>query len=381
MNFASNVKIFVISNLGSGSFGDELNLLGVLYKYRRYKPIRLTIVANEPQIFREYHPILGKHASIIKSNFVFGFISVIPPLLRSNLVITTGGKYMKNLYEIFYLAYIALLGKLLRRKILLESIGIYPYGTRVGFNIEALDKELNSYKLGLIRLLLTKLLLALADRVSVRDISSKILINLIIGKKVLFEIDPIFNLPINDTNSLLQDESHLLLGLAIGYVIDKRFLNLMKELYKAIVYLMKQRPRLKIICVPFSIPTIKDLKSPDNDLRLCLQLYAHLPDELKAKFVVVKERLKPIEAIQLLRKLDCIVALRYHPFLLAIKLGVPCLIIPHELKVLDYINILTKYKLRDSVIIGVVTPDTVSSHEIVAYFERCIDNISWVPSC
>jgi hypothetical protein len=274
------------------------------------------------------------------------------------------------------LTYIAILGRLLRKEILLESVGLYPYATRVGFNIsKLLNKKMNSkYKLSVTALFLAKLLLALTNNISVRDISSKILVNQIIGKKVFLELDAGFNLPMPSlvTRNRNSNKHQLWLGLAIGYIADSRFPKIVKELYSAIIHLMKCKQDLKVICIPFSIPIKEDMKSVDNDLRLCLQLYTHLPDELRSRFIVVKERLNPLEAIYLLSKLDCIVTLRYHSFILASRLGVPCIIIPHELKVIDYIDLFTKYKLGNGTLIDVIMPEDVSVQRLLEAFKKWV---------
>jgi hypothetical protein len=378
LNSQRSNGVLVIGNFGNGNLGDEIILLGLLYKYLRYRSIRLFVSVADFHTFKEYHPIVSKYISIFKSSPIVGYIYVIPALIRSRKVIIVGGHYLGNFFDISLLTYIAILGRLLRKEILLESVGLYPYATRVGFNIsKLLNKKMNSkYKLSVTALFLTKLLLALANNISVRDISTKILVNQIIGRKVFLELEASFNLPMpslvtrNNRNS---NKHQLWLGLAIGYIADSRFPKIVKELFSAIIHLMKCKQDLKVICIPFSIPIKEDMKSVDNDLRLCLQLYTHLPDELRSRFIVVKERLNPLEAIYLLSKLDCIVTLRYHSFILASRLGVPCITIPHELKVVDYIDFITKYKLGNGTLINVIMPEDVSVQRLLEAFKKCVE--------
>lgn len=359
-------EILVIGYLGGGNLGDEFSLLGLLYKYGKHRSIKLSVLSVDPRIFKAYHPIVSKYANIFK----LSFINILVPLLRSRKVVIIGGHYLGNLLELFTLVYIAVLAKLMKKEVLLESIGLYPYRTRVGFNI----RDLNSYKLGTIRILLTKILLILSDYISVRDISSKMLINRLIGKKVFLNLDLALNIPVSIIKKYSSLKKEPMLGLSIGYIIDKAFPVLIRELYKAIIELMKRCPELRVMCIPFSIPIREDLKTADNDLRLCQLFHAHLPRELETRFIVVRKRLTPMEALRLLSKLDCIVTLRYHPFILASKLDMHCIVIPHELKVYDYVNLISIFRIFGNANkVDVITLESISSRKFLEHLKtfRC----------
>lgn len=317
-------KIMIIGNYGNRNIGDE-SVLDVLLNEKNFKNnnIKIIIPSRNPKLVEDMHQV--KAIKVPSLKLLWEFFS-------SDTIIISGGDLFSNLFGfyIIFIPIIAILARLIGKKVIYYSIGIYPSSQK-------------SLKV----LLLISILFA--NCISVRDEISLQTIRCIKKiKKIHIVPDPALKLkPIRSKNAsyLLRREGikkkNLLIGLSLKclnkHEVDDKVINVIS---KFINWLIKWY-NADIVFFPFEHNKTKHYKI---DYFFGLRIKQNIQN--KNKFKIIKGEYTPAEIMGMIGKMDFFVGMRYHSLVFAYKMKVPFIGIAYAEKTDSFLKSIGKKSIN-----------------------------------
>lgn len=294
-------KIVISGYYGFDNFGDDAILHVITSNLKNNlkktgQKLEITAISNNPpKIANDFN---------VKSIYTFDFASITRTLIESDILVSGGGSLLQNATStkslIYYLS-LMFLSKFLGKKVFVYAQGIGPIK-------------------GKIPVFLTKAVLKIVDKITVRDEKSQNLLKTW-GIKSILTADPVWNIDTKAINTVpgRKDKS---VGIQLrewSTLDNKKLLNL-AEAIKTCFDPLKYR----IVILP--LQEGKDDNVSSNLKRILENNFQYSNVEIKAvKGIFAK--------INQLNSLDFLIGMRFHACLIAIKYGIPTLALGYDPKV------------------------------------------------
>lgn len=281
-------KVLISGYIGFSNFGDDA-LLSVLVKKLKQSECAITALSSNPEYTKK---IFGIESSYYKNVF-----SIIREVLKCDVLISGGGNLIQNETSnnsLYYYLFIILLAKLCFKKVALYSQGIGP-----------IDGSFQKF--------ISKLILKMADIITVRDIYSQRILNKW-KIKSKFTYDAVWNL------KLPKYEPKNIVGIQV-----RNYNNLNKDFDNRLA---------KYVDMFFSDYEIKIFSFENkNDSSRCYSLLSAIKSRnhnIKVSVIPYKNLEQVINEFQHLKYL---IAMRLHANILGLKYGIKVLPVSYSVKV------------------------------------------------
>lgn len=345
-----NNNILIIGNYGNGNIGDETLLkIFILGLLKTEKDIKIAIPTRNPKFIDMYHADISNH---INSFYLYDIKNLVRHIFNSQTVAIAGGGiwsgYTGRLAKLIPIFLI--ISKILGKKIIIKSIGLYNTATEI-------EK------------ILVNLSFLLVDQCSVRDIESfnniwKMNNKIKLEKDLALELPDILkdnelyqkyenvfeNIPEYDIFKHIKCRYKYVVGISIKPLKDK---NKTKELENIIpnfinIVNSKYENKIHFVFFPFSE---HDKISTSNVIS-------------KVKFkdnITIMRHTDPIIWYLFIKKfIDIFIGIRFHSIIFAYINDKPFLAIPYENKVWNFMrsiqseNILTLENINEKYLVSFI---------------------------
>lgn len=322
--------ILIFSTSGSDNTGDDAILLGAVRLIRKNLPhqhlcIITTDATKTPQVDNSIfiqHDLNG--GPRIQTLFRVDFIGIFKSMFVSRLVIFAGGTIIHDSHplNLIYFLSMTVLAKILKKKVIYLGVGVNDIKTKFG---KILTKKIVSLSKNIY----------LRDKISAYKISSLGITKHHVGTDLAFLVEYPIKEPHKDTIQFIKSKkTKKLFGFSVyGKYNQKNHLkrkynldteaNILAEVGEK--FMRKYNARL--IMIPNELPA---------DSTFLKQIYNKIAN--KNDILFIKERLNPIELVNLLRKLDFNFNMRLHSVIFSIIAGIPFLNLEYAPKVTSLLN-------------------------------------------
>jgi polysaccharide pyruvyl transferase WcaK-like protein len=358
MNSAGNeeVSCFVIGNYGDFNIGDETLLKQVIKEISNSSHARFKfyVPARDVGFVKTYHEeLLGQITPIYIKNFK----KILTSLASSKIIVVGGGGIWSGDTGFFahFVPFISILGKLLIKKVIFKSIGLYSTAS-------TLDR------------FFVNLSIVFADKCSVRDNESyQMLWQLNRNNKAtrtddlslpfIKSIDEgqdtlLPNIKEYEKVRLLKDQGKLIVGISLkpmkDSLINKKIVG---EFSNALNTLSKRYEHgIHFLFFPFA------KTPPKTDEEFIQSVINNLRDKDDTTIV---SHTNPIAWYRAIKELtDIFIGMRYHSIIFSFQAGKPVLSIPYERKVVEFLKQFNKTNC------AAVFPSQISESHIVDFIQR-----------
>ncbi|EKE02462.1 MAG: polysaccharide pyruvyl transferase [uncultured bacterium] len=293
-----NIKILISGYYGFDNFGDDAILHTLLHNLKtNFENCQITVISKNPAKTKQLYGI--------NSVGTFNYQEIIKQMLAADLYISGGGSLLQDitsLKSLFYYLSLILLATLCKVKTYIYAQGIGPIKSKLGQ-------------------FLTKNILKKVDLITVRDQQSKDFLDKL-GINSILTADPVWCMDVEkiNNNSCLNNEK-IKVGIQLR---DWYLLNNEKLEHLAEAINLNFNSNYQLILI--SLQDSHDLAITEK-FREILKLKNAGPD------IQLMSDLSIFDSISLLSQLDCLIAMRYHANLIAIKSNVPALALSYDPKV------------------------------------------------
>ena len=289
-------KYIVSGYIGFDNFGDEAIARVLTEHLKQEGADKITLISANPERTRALHKVNS-----------CGMLQFFSSLAEADILISGGGSLLQDVTSlkslIYYLGviYTALL---FGKKVEIFAQGIGPINSKIGQ-------------------LLTKVALKFAYKISVRDKKSQELLKSWGISSELVK-DPVFNMNLTPSVPLTREVSEKQSGVNNKGIVGiqlRDFPTLTDEFLQKLAHNVKENytdKKIQIISLQDSI-----------DLRVC-EKFASMLEPLQ---VEVLSGLSIDEVIETVSKLECLIAMRFHANVIAIKFGIKTIPINYDIKV------------------------------------------------
>jgi polysaccharide pyruvyl transferase WcaK-like protein len=355
MNSTGNkVWCFVIGNYGHFNIGDEMLLKQVIREVSNSYRVRLSfyVPARDTEFVRTYHQeLLDQITPIHMKNFK----KIISSLASCKIIVVGGGGIWSGDTGFFahFVPFISILGKLLLKKVIFKSIGLYSTAS-------SLDR------------FFVNLSIVFSDMCSVRDNESYQMLWEINRNKKATRTDDLslpFIKSIDEGQAtllpniieyekvrLLKDQGKLIVGISLKPMKDPLLNKRIVEEFSNALNTLSDRyeQKMHFLFFPFSKRKGKDeefIQSVINNLKY------------KEKATIVSHT-NPIAWYRAIKELtDVFIGMRYHSIIFSFMAGKPVLSIPYEKKVVEFLK---DYNRKNY---PAVFPSEISESHIVDFIQ------------
>ena len=282
-------KIVVSGYYGFKNFGDEA-ILSVLVNKLQESHKKITIITSD----RQY--TFSKFGNV-KTIQTFDMKSIVLEILNSDMLISGGGSLLQDVTSVkslFYYLFVIFCGILFGKKVVIFAQGIGPINNKYGK-------------------LLTKYLLKLCYKITVRDENSQNLLNFW-GIKSELVNDPVFSYKI----PVVEKEE------VVG--VQLRAFNTLSDEYL--------QNLANLVARNFSDKKIEIYSfQKELDLETCKKFKTYLLNENKNIKVELFQNLTDSKIISQFARLKYLIGMRYHSLIIGLKAGCKILAINYDIKV------------------------------------------------
>ena len=350
------VSCFVIGNYGDYNIGDEMLLKQVIKEVSTISSIKFHfyVPARDVEFVKVYHQeLLGQITPIYIKNFK----KIFTTLASSKIVVVGGGGIWSGDtgFLAHFVPFIAILSKLLLKKVIFKSIGLYSTAS-------ALDR------------FFVNLSIAFADMCSVRDTESYQMLWRINRKNKAVQTDDL-SLPFiksidhKDHDELpkisrykemrlLKDQGKFIVGISLKPMKDSELnQRIIGEFSRALNKLNNEHKyHLYFLFFPFA------KTPPRTDEEFVRSIVSNLEYQNN---VAIVGHTNPIAWYRAIKELtDIFIGMRYHSIILSFQAGKSVLSIPYERKVVQFL------KQYNGTNCNVVFPYEISESHIVDFIQR-----------
>jgi len=292
-------KILISGYYGSDNFGDDAILHSLVASIKKNaENAGITVISNNPEQTQKAYGV----NSVSK----FNCLKILAEMARTDLFISGGGSLLQDvtsLKSLMYYLSLIFLALILNKKVFIFAQGIGPIKSKFG-------------------LFLTILALKKAKIITVRDTESLYFLK---NHKLnpILTSDPVWEL---DFESKCEAKAEQPSKKTVGVQLrrwDMLTNDKIAEIAKSLVSCFADR---KIIL--FSV-------QDKSDVSEILKLKTALESINQDLDVEVRSGLSAIEVIELIKSLDFLIAMRYHPLLIADRFGVLNFPLSYDLKVVN----------------------------------------------
>jgi len=325
-------KILLEGYFGYGNIGDEAicaSLIEELEELYR-ENCEIVIMSRDPDRSSKIH---GKESVKCETNLKSSFFQI---LKYDKLIFCGGGRYGKFTHR--RIALLALLAKMLGKKVDFRAIGFYPFEWR-GFPVV---KTLPLSKQDPLTRVLTRAAFKLADRVTVRDKFSRECLRLFgIRREIEIEEDLALKLkplsaediePILSKYDITLNEKTFRIGINLRTLHPRINSNVIAVLQNSLKSVM-QKHTVKIVFTPFGYGSSPN-RFFDNDITIAKSLKKSLGGNL----IIIEEELKPQEMLTIFNFFDLFIGMRLHSIIFAGMMDIPTIALVYDVKVEEFLE-------------------------------------------
>ena len=323
------MRALIHGYFGMGNVGDEAILSVVLeeLKHMHIEPIALS--AN-PSRTAKLHGVRSCCDRFLSLSFWRYFLS------SSMMVFAGGGRYGHRTLR--RMCILAILAKLLGKRVEFRAVGIYPYEWTGAPIIMNSSKPFND----LITRALMRIAFSLADRVTVRDgFSRKVLVASGVSREIGVEEDLAFRLtPSSAENSLRillkhgVDVSHRpLIGINLRTLRPEVRQKLVDIMSKFLDWLIERGA--ETVFIPFGYGSTPE-RFFDDDLIIARELAKHMRYGDRLKIIDVEYRSQ--EILGVFRFLNLFIGMRFHSIIFSIMMRIPTIALIYDTKTVELLK-------------------------------------------
>lgn len=307
LNLKKIKKVMIIGNYGCGNVGDEAMLQMIIKDLHKIKIKEIVVPSRNPKMLGKLHPKIIKPLSLK---------STIKEFFSTDLIILGSGTlFSKNSsFFAYFISLLPIIGKIFKKKSVFYSIG---FSSTTSHFIK----------------LAIKISMNFADKISVRDLSSLRNLKKIGLKKEIFLFeDPTINLKLITKNvaPILQKEkihkNKFLIGMSLNYVVNQKINEKIENEFPKIIDWLAKQFNSEIIFFTFD----PAFTHPRPDYKLAMKIKSQLKHP--KNFKILDYYPSPNLVLNLMKKMDFFIAMRYHSILFAHKINIPFMGIIYEEK-------------------------------------------------
>ena len=358
MNSTGNkVSCFVIGNYGHCNIGDEMLLKQVIKEVSNSYRVKINfyVPAIDMEFVRTYHQELLDQVTPIN---IKNFKKIISSLVRCKIIVVGGGGIWSGHTGFFahFVPFISILGKLLLKKIIFKSIGLYSTAS-------TLDR------------FFVNLSILFSDMCSVRDNESYQMLWKINRNKKATRTDDLSvpfikyidegqatflpNIIEYENVHLVKDQGKLVVGISLRPMRKDPQLNkrIVEEFSSALNTLTdRYEQKIHFLFFPFAKTASR------TDEEFIQRVINNLKYKEKATIV---SHTNPIAWYRAIKELtDLFIGMRYHSIIFSFMAEKPVLSIPYEKKVVEFLK---DYNRKNY---PAVFPSEISESDIVDFIQR-----------
>jgi len=358
MNSAGNkVSCFVIGNYGHCNIGDEMLLKQVIKEVSNSYRVKINfyVPAIDTEFVRTYHQELLDQVTPIN---IKNFKKIISSLVRCKIIVVGGGGIWSGHTGFFahFVPFISILGKLLLKKVIFKSIGLYSTAS-------TLDR------------FFVNLSILFSDMCSVRDNESYQMLWKINRNKKATRTDDLSvpfikyidegqatflpNIVEYENVHLVKDQGKLVVGISLRPMRKDPQLNkrIVEEFSSALNTLSdRYEQKIHFLFFPFAKTAYR------TDEEFIQRVINNLKYKEKATIV---SHTNPIAWYRAIKELtDLFIGMRYHSIIFSFMAEKPVLSIPYEKKVVEFLK---DYNRKNY---PAVFPSEISESDIVDFIQR-----------
>ncbi|MBT0159182.1 hypothetical protein G4O51_04275 [Candidatus Bathyarchaeota archaeon A05DMB-2] len=324
------MKILLHGYFGYGNLGDEA-ICKVLIDKLATKGTEVIVLSTDPKRTSKLHGVKSYHEKI--ASFAF-----VKNLLTSRvLIFAGGGRY--GLPTLRRMCIIALLAKLFAKKVVFQSVGIYP---NPWFYTKINPKSLTT---NLVSRMMLILAFGLSDRISVRDKFSEQVLRLTgIRKHVRIVEDLALQLKpssLENASVILSEKylpnpkkDNLLIGVNLR-TLEPDINEKLNQVLPAVLDWIVDNFKATLIFIPFGLGSIGQ-RFWDDDRTIGREIRQGMKH--KESFIIIEKEYKPEDVLGLFRLFDLFIGMRYHSIVFSEIMGVPHVAIVYDTKVEEFIG-------------------------------------------
>lgn len=312
--------VMIVGYYGYGNLGDEA-ILEVLIKDIKEvnSQIQIVVPSIKPENIKERHEV--HPIQLISWN-------MIRSIIKADLIIIGGGGLFSSDSGFFtyFVPLLAILGKILRKKVSYYAIGIYSTTPPL-------------------LLKLTKFSLKFADVISVRDTASLKVIRNELKRKILLVPDPALRLPFIGREIALKilqrngiDTNKFLIGLSLRSMNEEIDDKLAKEVAKTVNWILDA---LDAIVIFYTFCPQSDYTIDDREIAKAIKKMIKHQDRFK-----ILEYYPPSVTKGLIGVMDYFIGMRLHSMIFAHSMNVPFIGIIYEEKCKSFLRMFAKTQSR-----------------------------------
>jgi polysaccharide pyruvyl transferase WcaK-like protein len=352
------VWCFVIGNYGNSNIGDETLLKQVIKEVSNSSQVRFSfyVPGRDMDFVRTYHQELIDQITPI---YIKDFKKIISSLASCKIIVVGGGGIWSGDTGFFahFVPFVSILGKLLLKKVIFKSIGLYSTAStldRFFVNLSIAFSDMCSVRDNESYQMLWK---TNRNKKAIRtdDLSLPFIKSIDEGQATLFP-----NINEYEKVRLLKNQGKFIVGISLKSMkkdplSDKR---IVEEFSSALNKLTdRYKDKIHFLFFPFS----KSASSSDEEF-----MHSVINNlKYKEKATIVSHT-NPIAWYRAIKELtDVFIGMRYHSIIFSFKAAKPFLSIPYERKVVEFLR---DYNRKDC---ATVFPHEISESHIVDFIQRC----------
>lgn len=329
-------KIAICGYYGYRNIGDEAILAAIIESIKNRHNAKITVFSGNPEETITQHGIkavyIGENIGSLKmfkiSN-ITKICSIIKTISKTDLLIVGGGgiihdRAIRGVAK-FWLNKI-ILGKLLRKPIMLYAPGVGPIQTKLG-------KFLAKFALGSVNI------------ITVRDeASKKVLLGCGITKTPIHvTADPVLTLTpahLKRVEEILVIEgithTNPLIGMSVRwnpyeFKMDDEFVEQFKKTISEVSDYIIEKLNVDLVFIPMQFPPRETC-----DIKIMGEIYQMMKHKNRAK--IIRGMYSPQEILGIVGEMDMIVGMRLHSLIFAARMNVPMVGIVYDFKVNEFLQ-------------------------------------------
>ena len=347
---------FVIGNYGDFNIGDEMLLKQVIKEVSNSSRARFSfyVPVRDMEFVKTYHEELLDQITPI---YIKNFKKIMSSIGSCKIIVVGGGGIWSGDTGFFahFVPFISILGKLLLKKVIFKSIGLYSTASsldRFFVNLSILFSDICSVRDNESYQMLWQI--NRNDKTTrTDDLSLPFIESIDEGQDTLLP-----NIIEYEKVRLLKDQGKLIVGISLKPMKDPLLNKRIVEMFSNALNTLSDRyeQKMHFLFFPFA------KTPPRTDEEFIQNVINNLKYKEKATIV---SHTNPIAWYRAIKELtDVFIGMRYHSIIFSFKAGKPVLSIPYEKKVVEFL------KVNNMKNCAAVFPSQISESHIVEFIQQ-----------
>ncbi|WP_162008572.1 polysaccharide pyruvyl transferase family protein [Vulcanisaeta thermophila] len=327
MSRSKFLRVLIHGYFGFGNTGDEAILTALIDEYRSaYGDVDFVVLSSNPSRTIKLHGVMAVRESLLSPFFWREFLT------SDVLVFAGGGRYGGETWR--RMALLGLMARLLGKRVVFRSVGVYPYSWHGKPVIERVPRPFTGFTALLVRLLINS-----SDYVGVRDAYSYAVLRLTgVSRDVVLEPDPTPKLVRMLSDQRCRGVSDLWLGVKrpiLGVnlrTLDPGTNRVVLKLVVDVANWFIREVGGSVVFIPFGFGSFSN-RWFDNDLIIGRMFKKRVND-----VVLIDREMDPLSVMCVVRGVDIMIAMRHHAVVFSRALGKPTVALVYDTKTMEFVK-------------------------------------------